>query len=41
VGMWTPNLIILLIAFYLLVHIIRETASIRIKIPMIFKKEKI
>ena len=41
VGMWTPNLIILLIAFYLLVHIIRETAPIRIKIPMIFKKEKI
>tara|TARA_B110000438_G_scaffold146109_1_gene140694 strand:- start:5810 stop:6958 length:1149 start_codon:yes stop_codon:yes gene_type:complete len=41
VGMWTPNLIILLIAFYLLVHIIRETASIGIKIPMIFKKEKI
>ena len=41
VGMWTPNLIILLIAFYLVVHIIRETASIRIKIPMIFKKEKI
>ena len=41
VGMWTPNLIILLIAFYLLVQIIRETASIRIKIPMIFKKEKI
>ena len=41
VGMWTPNLIILLIAFYLLVHIIKETASIRIKIPMIFKKEKI
>ena len=41
VGMWTPNLIILLIAFYLLVHIIRETAPIGIKIPMIFKKEKI
>jgi lipopolysaccharide export LptBFGC system permease protein LptF len=41
VGMWTPNLIILLIVFYLLVHIIRETAPIEIKIPMIFKKEKI
>ena len=41
VGMWTPNLIILLISFYLLVHIIRETAPIEIKIPMIFKKEKI
>ena len=41
VGMWTPNLIILCIAFYLLIHTIREKAPIRIKIPTIFNNKKI
>ena len=41
VGMWTPNLIILCIAFYLLIHTIREKGPIRIKIPTIFNNKKI
>ena len=41
VGMWTPNLIILCIAFYLLIHTIREKDPIRIKIPTIFNNKKI
>ena len=40
VGMWTPNLIILCIAFYLLIHTIREKGPIRIKIPTIFNNKK-
>ena len=40
VGMWTPNLIILCIAFYLLIHTIREKGSIGIKIPTIFNNKK-
>ena len=40
VGMWSPNLIILLIAVYLLIHTIRENAPIGIKLPTIFKKKK-
>ena len=40
VGMWTPNLIILCIAFYLLIHTIREKAPIGIKIPTIFNNKK-
>ena len=41
IGMWTPNLIILCIAFYLLIHTIREKGPIRIKIPTIFNNKKI
>ena len=41
IGMWTPNLIILCIAFYLLIHTIREKDPIRIKIPTIFNNKKI
>ena len=41
VGMWTPNLIILCIAFYLLIHTIREKGPIGIKIPTIFNNKKI
>ena len=41
IGMWTPNLIILCIAFYLLIHTIREKGPIRIKIPTIFNYKKI
>ena len=40
VGMWTPNLIILCIAFYLLIHTIREKGPIGIKIPTIFNNKK-
>jgi len=40
IGMWTPNLIILCIAFYLLIHTIREKGPIRIKIPTIFNNKK-
>ncbi len=40
VGMWSPNLIILLIAVYLLIHTVRENAPIGIKLPTIFKKKK-
>jgi len=40
VGMWTPNLIILCIAFYLIIHTIREKGSIGIKIPTIFNNKK-
>ena len=40
IGMWTPNLIILCIAFYLLIHTIREKDPIRIKIPTIFNNKK-
>jgi len=40
VGMWTPNLIILCIAFYLLIHTIREKGPIGIKIPKIFNNKK-
>jgi lipopolysaccharide export system permease protein len=40
VGMWSPNLIILLIAVYLLFHTVRENAPIGIKLPTIFKKKK-
>jgi len=40
VGMWSPNLIILLIAIYLLIHTVRENAPIGIKLPTIFKKKK-
>ena len=41
IGIWTPNLIILCIAFYLLIHTIREKGPIRIKIPTIFNNKKI
>ena len=41
IGMWTPNLIILCIAFYLLIHTIREKGPIGIKIPTIFNNKKI
>ena len=40
VGMWTPNLIILCIAFYLIIHTIREKGPIGIKIPTIFNNKK-
>ena len=40
IGMWTPNLIILCIAFYLLIHTIREKGPIGIKIPKIFNNKK-
>jgi lipopolysaccharide export system permease protein len=40
VGMWSPNLIILLIAVYLLIRTVRENAPIGIKLPTIFKKKK-
>ena len=40
IGMWTPNLIILCIAFYLLIHTIREKGPIGIKIPTIFNNKK-
>ena len=40
VGMWTPNLIILCIAFYLLIHTIREKGPIGIKILTIFNNKK-
>ena len=40
VGMWSPNLIILLIAIYLLINTVRENAAIDIKLPPIFKKTK-
>ena len=40
VAMWTPNLIILCIAFYLLIHTIREKGPIGIKIPTIFNNKK-
>ena len=40
VGMWTPNLIILCIAFYLLIHTIREKGPIGIKNPTIFNNKK-
>ena len=40
VGMWTPNLIILCIAFNLLIHTIREKGPIGIKIPTIFNNKK-
>ena len=40
VGMWSPNLIILLIAVYLLINTVRENAAIGIKLPHIFKKPK-
>ena len=40
VGMWTPNLIILCIAFYLLIHTIREKGPIGIKIPTILNNKK-
>jgi lipopolysaccharide export system permease protein len=40
IGMWSPNLIILLIAIYLLIHTVRENAPIGISLPTIFKKKK-
>ena len=40
VGMWSPNLIILLIATYLLSNTVRENAPIGIKLPSFFKKRK-
>ena len=40
IGMWTPNLIILCIAFYLLIHTIREKGPIGIKILTIFNNKK-
>ena len=40
VGMWSPNLIILLIAIYLLIHTMRENAPIGINLPTILKKKK-
>ena len=40
VGMWSPNLIVLLIAVYLLIHTVRENAPIGIRLPTIFKKKK-
>ena len=40
VGMWSPNVIILFIAIYLLIHTVRETAPSGIKTPTIFKKKK-
>tara|TARA_A100000164_G_C21647235_1_gene648603 strand:- start:186 stop:788 length:603 start_codon:yes stop_codon:yes gene_type:complete len=40
VGMWSPNLIILLIAIYLLINTVRENAAIGINLPSIFKKTK-
>ena len=40
VGIWSPNVIILFIAIYLLIHTVRETAPSGIKIPAIFKKNR-
>ena len=40
VGIWSPNVIILFIAIYLLIHTVRETAPSSIKIPSILKKKK-
>ena len=40
IGMWSPNLIIFCIAIYLLIHTIREKATIGIKFPIIIKKKK-
>ena len=40
VGIWSPNLIILFIAIYLLIHTARETAPSGLQIPSIIKKKK-
>ena len=40
IGMWSPNLIIFLIATYLLANTIRESAPIGIKLPSFLKKNK-
>jgi len=40
IGMWSPNLIIFFIAFYLLINTIREKAPIGIKFPVIFKRKE-
>jgi lipopolysaccharide export system permease protein len=40
IGMWSPNLIILLISIYLLINTVRENAPIGIKLPSFFKKTK-
>tara|TARA_B100000424_G_scaffold2281_1_gene1736 strand:+ start:221 stop:1630 length:1410 start_codon:yes stop_codon:yes gene_type:complete len=40
VGIWSPNLIILFIAIYLLIHTVRETAPSGLQIPSIIKKKK-
>ena len=40
IGMWSPNLIILLISIYLLINTVREKAPIGIKLPSFFKKTK-
>ena len=38
IGMWSPNLIIFLIATYLLANTVRENAPIGIKLPSFLKK---
>ena len=40
IGMWSPNLIIFLIATYLLANTVRENAPIGIKLPSFLKKHK-
>ena len=40
VGMWSPNLIIFLIAIYLLANTLNENTSFGLKLPSFFKKRK-
>ena len=40
IGMWSPNLIIFLIATYLLANTVRENAPIGLKLPSFFKKDR-
>jgi len=40
VGMWAPNVVLFLVAFYLTVRTVRERAPLRIKWPSIFNRKK-
>ncbi len=40
VGMWTPNLLLLIVASYLTLHTVRERAPWRIKFPAFLKRKK-